>query len=61
MTAKERIRAIYPDAVAIKECGNYVGGKIRYKILLKPGARKPVEYGMREPWAWANACRALGL
>ncbi|PRG14962.1 hypothetical protein C6Q17_07470 [Burkholderia contaminans] len=33
----------------------------RYKVMLKPTARKVVGYGQRESWAWADACRALGL
>ncbi|WP_321966965.1 hypothetical protein [Burkholderia cepacia] len=53
--------AEHPEAVAVREVGTFVGGKIRYKVLLKPNGRKVVGYGQRESWAWAEACRALGL
>lgn len=51
----------HPEAVAIKEIGTFAGGKVRYKVLLKPGARKVVGWGQRESWAWADAVRTLEL
>lgn len=61
MRAKERVLAEHPEAVAVREVGTFVGGKIRYKVLLRSNGRKVVGYGQRESWAWAEACRALGL
>ncbi|WP_186214966.1 hypothetical protein [Burkholderia gladioli] len=61
MRAQDKVLAKHPTAVAVKETGKFVGGKTRYKILLKPNARKVIAYGLREAWAWAAACRALDL
>lgn len=59
--AKDLVLKAYPDALAIKEVGTFAGGKVRYKVLLKPRGRKVVGYGQRESWAWADAARALQL
>lgn len=61
MRAMERVLAKYPEAVAVREEGTFVGGKIRFKVLLKPKGRKVAGYGLRESSAWADACRHLGL
>lgn len=61
MRAKERVLAKYPDAVAIKEIGAFSGGKVRYKVKLTPSGRKVAGCGQRESWAWAEACRSLGM
>lgn len=60
-TAKARVLKAHPEAVAIKEIGTFAGGKVRYKVLLKPGARKVVGWGQRESWAWADAVRTLSI
>lgn len=59
--AKDVVLEVYPEAMIIKEVGAFAGGKVRYKVQLKPGARKFVGYGQRESWAWADAVRALQL
>lgn len=59
--AKDRVVAQHPSAIAVRENGTFVGGSVRYKVLLAPRGRKVVGYGLRESWAWAEACRALGL
>ena len=59
--AKDRVLAQHPEAIAVREAGTFVGGTVRYKVLLTPRGRKVVGYGQRESWAWAEACRALGL
>lgn len=61
MMAKQRLRAKHPDAVVVREVGTFAGGRVRNVVKLKPNSRKPVGYGQRESWAWADACRALGL
>ncbi|WP_199031406.1 hypothetical protein [Ralstonia sp. ASV6] len=61
MTSKERVKAKHPEAIVEKEAGTFAGGKIRYCVKLQPNARKVVGYGQRESWAWAAACRSLGL
>lgn len=61
MRAKDRVLAKHPEAVVVREVGTFSSGRIRYKVMLKPTARKVVGYGQRESWAWAAACRALGL
>jgi len=61
MTSEERVKEKHPDAIALKEIGTFVGGKVRYCVKLQPTARKVVGYGQRESWAWADACRSLGL
>lgn len=61
MRAKEKVLARHPEAVAVKEVGTFVGGTVRFKILLTPNARKVVGYGQRESSAWAEASRSLGL
>ncbi len=61
MKAIDIVRAAHPEATVIAVPGTYVGGKVRYEIRLSPNARKPIAFGMRQQWAWAEAMRALGL
>lgn len=61
MKAKDIVLKHHPDAVAVKEVGAFSDGKIRFKVLLKPGARKVAGYGKRESSAWAEVVRALEL
>lgn len=61
MRAKDGVLARHPDAVVVRENGALVGGTVRFKVLLKPNGRKVVGYGQRESWAWAEACRSLGI
>ncbi|AOJ73361.1 MULTISPECIES: hypothetical protein [Burkholderia] len=61
MTSKDRVKAKHPAAIVQKETGTFAGGKVRYCVKLHATARKVVGYGQRESWAWADACRALGL
>lgn len=61
MKAKDKVLRKYPEADAIQEVGTFVGGRIRWKVRLTPKSRKISGYGQRESWAWADACRNLGL
>lgn len=61
MKAKDIVLKHYPEAAAVKEEGTFSDGKVRFKVLLKPGARKIAGYGKRESSAWAETVRNLEL
>jgi len=61
MRAKDRVLAKHPEAIVVREEGSFSSGKVRYKVLIHPTARKVAGYGQRESWAWAEVCRTLGL
>lgn len=61
MKAKDIVLKHYPDSAVVKEVGAFSDGKVRFKVLLKPGARKVSGYGKRESSAWAEVVRTLEL